>query len=134
VNSIPSGSVRIRPAPDPSAHDDPSVNRIHGSCNSILLVASGVSVSGFSTMKSTNNFSHRASNSSGSILSVQTISDILRLKVSSLARSGPTYKNQDEPYCIKLTDEHYYIKKLTDEHYYINDEHYSISPKQYPIK
>jgi hypothetical protein len=83
--------------------------------------------------KSTNNFSHKASNSSGSILSVQTISDILRLKVSSLARSGPTYKNQDELYSIKLTNEHYYIKKLTDEHYYINDEHYSISPKQYPI-
>ncbi|GJS64614.1 hypothetical protein Tco_0679178 [Tanacetum coccineum] len=30
VNSIPSGLVRIRPAPDPSTHDDPSVNKIHG--------------------------------------------------------------------------------------------------------
>ncbi|GJT78803.1 hypothetical protein Tco_1045528 [Tanacetum coccineum] len=31
VNSSPSGLVRISPAPDPSRHDDPSVNRIYGS-------------------------------------------------------------------------------------------------------
>nr|GEV62361.1 copia protein [Tanacetum cinerariifolium] len=32
VNSVPSGLVSISPAPDPSTHDDPSVNSVHGSC------------------------------------------------------------------------------------------------------
>ncbi|GKA12659.1 ribonuclease H-like domain-containing protein [Tanacetum coccineum] len=34
VNSIPSGFESIRPAPEPSMHDDPSVNNIHGSGSS----------------------------------------------------------------------------------------------------
>ncbi|GJY00477.1 hypothetical protein Tco_0357495 [Tanacetum coccineum] len=31
VNSVPSGLVSIRPAPDPSTQDEPSVNNVHGS-------------------------------------------------------------------------------------------------------
>lgn len=52
MNSIPSGFVRIRPAPDPSTHEDPSVNRIQGSCRSVLVADVGLSLSGFSTIKS----------------------------------------------------------------------------------
>lgn len=54
MNSIPSGLIRIRPAPDPSTHEDPSVNRIQGSCRFVLVVEVGLSVSGFSTMKLAN--------------------------------------------------------------------------------
>ncbi|GKG47637.1 hypothetical protein Tco_0507122, partial [Tanacetum coccineum] len=31
VNSAPSGFVSIRPAPEPSTQDEPSVNNVHGS-------------------------------------------------------------------------------------------------------
>ncbi|GJY88813.1 gypsy type transposase, partial [Tanacetum coccineum] len=41
VNSVPSGFVSINPAPDPSIHDDPSMNSVHGSCG---ISAAGVSV------------------------------------------------------------------------------------------
>ncbi|GJY25409.1 hypothetical protein Tco_0400135, partial [Tanacetum coccineum] len=54
VNSIPSGFVIIRPPPEPSMHDDPSVNNTHGfgsySLSSIII--SRGSSSGCSTMKS----------------------------------------------------------------------------------
>ncbi|GKF59303.1 hypothetical protein Tco_0176089, partial [Tanacetum coccineum] len=44
VNSVPSGLVSISPAPDPSTHDDPSVNSVHGSCGvSITDASSGPS-------------------------------------------------------------------------------------------
>ncbi|GJU27038.1 hypothetical protein Tco_1165659 [Tanacetum coccineum] len=52
VNSIPFGLVSISPAPDPSTHDEPSVNSVHGSCGtSFTYVFAGTS-SGFSTRKS----------------------------------------------------------------------------------
>ncbi|GJU14958.1 hypothetical protein Tco_0458795 [Tanacetum coccineum] len=44
--------VRMRPAPDPSTHDDPSVNKIHGSWSFTSLWGSTASVSGFSMRKS----------------------------------------------------------------------------------
>ncbi|GKC55903.1 hypothetical protein Tco_1083501, partial [Tanacetum coccineum] len=54
VNSAPSGFVSISPAPDPSAQDDPSVNKIHGSgsSSSTSMGVSGESSFGCSTMKS----------------------------------------------------------------------------------
>ncbi|GJW17867.1 hypothetical protein Tco_0025303, partial [Tanacetum coccineum] len=54
VNSVPSGLVSIRPASEPSTHDEPSVNNIQGSGSSSLF-SMGISVdssSGRSTMKS----------------------------------------------------------------------------------
>ncbi|GKD58636.1 hypothetical protein Tco_1296145, partial [Tanacetum coccineum] len=42
----------INPAPDPSTHDDPSVNSIHDSCKISVTGVSGKSSSGFSTRKS----------------------------------------------------------------------------------
>nr|GFB91252.1 hypothetical protein [Tanacetum cinerariifolium] len=36
VNLVPSGFVTIRPAPDPSVHDDPSIKSIHESESSSL--------------------------------------------------------------------------------------------------
>nr|GFD23849.1 hypothetical protein [Tanacetum cinerariifolium] len=36
VNSVPFGFVIIRPAPEPSMHEDPSVKSIHGSESSSL--------------------------------------------------------------------------------------------------
>ncbi|GKF61747.1 hypothetical protein Tco_0181801, partial [Tanacetum coccineum] len=54
MNSIPSEIVSISLAPEPSMHDDPSVNSIHGSESSSLssIGVSGESSSGRSTMKS----------------------------------------------------------------------------------
>ncbi|GJX62492.1 hypothetical protein Tco_0295392 [Tanacetum coccineum] len=54
VNSSPSGFVTISPVPKPSAQDDPSINRIHGSgsSSSISMGVSRESSSGRSTMKS----------------------------------------------------------------------------------
>ncbi|GKE88679.1 hypothetical protein Tco_1566154 [Tanacetum coccineum] len=54
VNFIPSEFMIIRPAPEPSMHDDPSVNSIHGSGSSSLssMGVFGGSSSGCSTMKS----------------------------------------------------------------------------------
>nr|GEW08255.1 hypothetical protein [Tanacetum cinerariifolium] len=54
VSSIPSGFVIIKPTPEPSMHDDPSVDNIHGSGSSYLssIDVSGVSSSRRSTMKS----------------------------------------------------------------------------------
>nr|GFC88474.1 hypothetical protein [Tanacetum cinerariifolium] len=47
-----SGLVSIRPAPDPSTHDDPSVNNVHGSCGVSITDASSEASFGFSTRKS----------------------------------------------------------------------------------
>ncbi|GJY82828.1 hypothetical protein Tco_0496204 [Tanacetum coccineum] len=52
VNSVPSGLVSINPAPDPSIHDDPSVNSVHGSCGISVAGVSGKFSSGFSMRKS----------------------------------------------------------------------------------
>nr|GEX79175.1 integrase, catalytic region, zinc finger, CCHC-type, peptidase aspartic, catalytic [Tanacetum cinerariifolium] len=54
VNSTPFGFVTIRPAPEPSMHDDPSVNSIHGSesSSSSSMGVSGWSSSGRFTIKS----------------------------------------------------------------------------------
>ncbi|GKF25302.1 hypothetical protein Tco_0081196, partial [Tanacetum coccineum] len=52
VNSVPSGLVSIKPAPDLSTHDDPSVNSIHGSCGVSPTDVSGKASSGLSTRKS----------------------------------------------------------------------------------
>ncbi|GJS63322.1 hypothetical protein Tco_0677886 [Tanacetum coccineum] len=52
VNSAPSGLVSIRPVPDPSIHDDPSVNSIHGSYGISFSDMSAEASSGFSTRKS----------------------------------------------------------------------------------
>nr|GEU90706.1 hypothetical protein [Tanacetum cinerariifolium] len=52
VNSVPSGLVSISPVPDPSTHDDPSVNSVYGSCGVSITNASGGASSGFSTRKS----------------------------------------------------------------------------------
>nr|GEW28592.1 hypothetical protein [Tanacetum cinerariifolium] len=52
VNSVPFGLVSISPAPDPSTHDDPSVNSIHGSYRVSITDASSEASSGFSTRKS----------------------------------------------------------------------------------
>nr|GFB31192.1 hypothetical protein [Tanacetum cinerariifolium] len=54
VNTIPSGFVSIRPAPEPSMHNDPSVNNTHGpgsSYSSSMGVSEGLS-SGRSIIKS----------------------------------------------------------------------------------
>ncbi|GKD38190.1 hypothetical protein Tco_1258397 [Tanacetum coccineum] len=53
VNSTPSGFVSISPAPEPSTHDDSSMNNIHGSGSYSLssIGASSGSSSGRSTMK-----------------------------------------------------------------------------------
>ncbi|GJX83442.1 gypsy type transposase [Tanacetum coccineum] len=55
VNSIPSGFIIIRPAPEPSMHDDPSMNNTYGSRSSSLssIIVSRGSSFGRSTMKST---------------------------------------------------------------------------------
>nr|GFA34183.1 hypothetical protein [Tanacetum cinerariifolium] len=52
VNFVPFGLVSISPAPDPSTHDDPSVNSVHGSYGVSITDASGGASSGFSTRKS----------------------------------------------------------------------------------
>ncbi|GJU85410.1 hypothetical protein Tco_1292956 [Tanacetum coccineum] len=52
VKSVPSGLVSIRPAPDPSTHDDPFINSVYGSCGVSTTDASGRASSGFSTRKS----------------------------------------------------------------------------------
>ncbi|GKD38905.1 hypothetical protein Tco_1259112, partial [Tanacetum coccineum] len=52
VNFVPSWLVSIKPAPDPSTHDDPSVNSVHGSCGVLTTDVSGGSSFGFSTKKS----------------------------------------------------------------------------------
>ncbi|GKD39286.1 hypothetical protein Tco_1259493 [Tanacetum coccineum] len=54
VNSSPSGLVRMSPAPYPSRHDDPSVNRFHSSGIAFSAGASigGPSSSGLSAIKS----------------------------------------------------------------------------------
>ncbi|GKC64566.1 hypothetical protein Tco_1097164 [Tanacetum coccineum] len=54
VNSAPSGFVSISPAPEPTAQDDPSVNKIYDFESSSLtsMAMSGSSSSGRSTMKS----------------------------------------------------------------------------------
>ncbi|GJS08255.1 hypothetical protein Tco_0365051 [Tanacetum coccineum] len=56
VNSAPSGFVSIRPAPEPSTQDEPSVNNVHGSgsASGSAISSSGDSSSGRSTMKSAN--------------------------------------------------------------------------------
>nr|GEU79384.1 hypothetical protein [Tanacetum cinerariifolium] len=52
VNSVPSGLVSISPTPDPSTHDDPSVNSIYGSCRVLITDVLGEASFGFSTRKS----------------------------------------------------------------------------------
>nr|GEV89283.1 hypothetical protein [Tanacetum cinerariifolium] len=52
VNFVPSDLVSISPAPDPSTHNDPSVNSVYGSCGVSITDASGEASSGFSTRKS----------------------------------------------------------------------------------
>ncbi|GKA84419.1 hypothetical protein Tco_0806014 [Tanacetum coccineum] len=52
VNFVPSRLVSIKPAPDPSTHDDPSVNSVYGSCGGSTTDVSGGFSSGFSTRKS----------------------------------------------------------------------------------
>ncbi|GKD01106.1 hypothetical protein Tco_1171380 [Tanacetum coccineum] len=52
VNSVPSGFVSISPAPDPSIHDDPSVNSVYDSYGISVAGVSGKFSSGFSTRRS----------------------------------------------------------------------------------
>nr|GFA66382.1 hypothetical protein [Tanacetum cinerariifolium] len=52
VNFVPSGLVSIISAPDPSKHDDPSMNSVHSSCGVSITDASGGVSPGFSTRKS----------------------------------------------------------------------------------
>nr|GFB03028.1 reverse transcriptase domain-containing protein [Tanacetum cinerariifolium] len=52
VNSVPSRLVSIRLAPDPSIHDDPFVNSVHGSYGVSNTDASGGASSDFSKRKS----------------------------------------------------------------------------------
>nr|GEW73708.1 hypothetical protein [Tanacetum cinerariifolium] len=54
VNSTPYGFVRMSLAPDPFRHDDPSVNRVHGSgiASSTCISMGGPSSSGLSAMTS----------------------------------------------------------------------------------
>ncbi|GJY72846.1 hypothetical protein Tco_0477277, partial [Tanacetum coccineum] len=54
VNSSPSGLVRMSPAPDPSRHDDPSVNRVYdfGIASSAGASIGGPSSSGLLAIKS----------------------------------------------------------------------------------
>nr|GEW01387.1 hypothetical protein [Tanacetum cinerariifolium] len=54
VNSLPSGFVRISPAPEPSVQDDPFVNKVYSSesSSSTSMAVSGSSSSRCSTMKS----------------------------------------------------------------------------------
>ncbi|GJR30443.1 hypothetical protein Tco_1106675 [Tanacetum coccineum] len=56
VNSAPSGFVGIRPVPEPSTQDEPSVNKVHGSgsTSGSAMSSSGDSSSGRSIIKSTN--------------------------------------------------------------------------------
>nr|GEZ47555.1 reverse transcriptase domain-containing protein [Tanacetum cinerariifolium] len=59
VNSTTFGFVRMSHAPDHSKHDDPSVNRVHGSRNaSSTCISTGIpSLFGLSAMKSARNWS-----------------------------------------------------------------------------
>ncbi|GKD20817.1 hypothetical protein Tco_1222520, partial [Tanacetum coccineum] len=52
VNSVLSGLVSISLAPDPSTHDDPSMNSVHDSCGVSITDASGGASSSFSMRKS----------------------------------------------------------------------------------
>nr|GEV51731.1 embryogenesis-associated protein EMB8-like [Tanacetum cinerariifolium] len=52
VNFVPSGFVSISPTPDPSKHDDPSVNSVYSSCEVSITDASGGASFGLSTRKS----------------------------------------------------------------------------------
>ncbi|GKD18686.1 hypothetical protein Tco_1207844, partial [Tanacetum coccineum] len=56
VNSAPSGFVSMRPSPEPSTHDEPSVNNVHGSgsTSGSAMSSSEDSSSGRSTIKSAN--------------------------------------------------------------------------------
>nr|GEV14139.1 hypothetical protein [Tanacetum cinerariifolium] len=52
VNFVPTGLVSISPTPNPSAHDDPSINSVHGLCGVLITDAFGEVSSGFSVRKS----------------------------------------------------------------------------------